>query len=133
MNPTQTLNTYYDAFNRHDWPAMLGLLADDVVHEINESDAEIGRDAFTKFMAVMDSAYDETASDIVVMTSADGTRAAAEFFIDGRYLLTQPGLPEARGQTYRLRVGAFFEFNAEGQISRVSNYYNLADWLRQVA
>ncbi|MEZ4460282.1 MAG: ketosteroid isomerase-related protein [bacterium] len=133
MNPTQTLNTYYDAFNRHDWPAMLGLLADDVVHEINEGDAEIGRDAFTKFMAVMDSAYDETASDIVVMTSADGTRAAAEFFIDGRYLLTQPGLPEARGQTYRLRVGAFFEFNAEGQISRVSNYYNLADWLRQVA
>ena len=67
------------------------------------------------------------------MPSADGTRAAAEFFIDGRYLATQPGLPEARGQTYRLRVGAFFEFNAQGLITRVSNYYNLADWLRQVA
>ena len=133
MNPTQILDTYYDPFNRHDWSTMLSLLADDVVHEINESDAEIGRDAFTKFMAVMDSAYDERASDIVVMTSADGTRAAAEFFIDGRYLATQPGLPEARGQTYRLRVGAFFEFNAQGLITRVSNYYNLADWLRQVA
>ncbi|HCN78333.1 MAG TPA: isopropylmalate/homocitrate/citramalate synthase, partial [Verrucomicrobiales bacterium] len=37
----------------------------------------------------------------------------------------------AMGQTPRLRVGAFFDI-AGGRITRVTNYYNLEDWLRQV-
>ena len=41
------------------------------------------------------------------------------------------GLPSASGQAYRLRVGAFFEV-ADGRILRVSNHYNLADWIAQV-
>jgi steroid delta-isomerase-like uncharacterized protein len=65
------------------------------------------------------------------MASADGTRAAAEFYIRGTYLNTDEGLPPATGQTYHLRVGAFFEIK-EGLVARVTNYYNLTDWLRQV-
>jgi steroid delta-isomerase-like uncharacterized protein len=40
-------------------------------------------------------------------------------------------LPEATGQTYHLRVGAFFEAR-DGRITRVTNYYNLQSWLRMV-
>lgn len=40
-------------------------------------------------------------------------------------------LPPARGQRYERRVGAFFDI-ADGAIVRVSNHYNLADWLCQV-
>ena len=32
---------------------------------------------------------------------------------------------------YRLRVGAFFDLQ-EGKVRRVTNYYNLEEWLRQV-
>ena len=49
----------------------------------------------------------------------------------GEYLKTDEGLPPAKGQTYRLPGGAFFEIRG-GKIARVTNYYNLQDWLRQV-
>ncbi|WP_267869770.1 nuclear transport factor 2 family protein [Deinococcus radiophilus] len=40
-------------------------------------------------------------------------------------------MPEAQGQTYVLPVGAFFEVRG-GRIARVTNYYNLSEWTRQV-
>ena len=51
--------------------------------------------------------------------------------MDGTYLATDEGLPEAKGQTYSLPAGAFFEVEG-GRIARVTNYYNMKDWLRQV-
>ncbi|MCB1234118.1 MAG: nuclear transport factor 2 family protein [Verrucomicrobiae bacterium] len=125
------IRRYYDTFNRGDREAMLALLAGDVVHDINHGETETGRDAFRRFLERMDGAYAEKVDDLVVMATPDGARAAAEFFIDGKYLKTDTGLPEATGQAYRLRVGAFFELSG-GLIRRVTNYYNLADWLRQI-
>jgi steroid delta-isomerase-like uncharacterized protein len=66
------------------------------------------------------------------MASPDGTRAAAEFTVNGTYLATDEGLPEARGQTYVLPAGGFFSIQ-DGRIARVVTYYNLADWMRQVS
>ncbi len=51
--------------------------------------------------------------------------------MNGTYLATDPGLPEAKGQTYRLPGGSFFTLK-DGLITRVTTYYNLQDWLRQV-
>ena len=65
------------------------------------------------------------------MTDRTGAQAAAEFDLKGRYLVTDPGLPKAQGQTYRLRVGAFFDVKG-GKIMRVSTHYNMNDWKRQV-
>ena len=61
-----------------------------------------------------------------------GTRAAAEYMVNGTYLETDSGLPEAQGQTYRLPAGSFFSLQ-DGRITRVVTYYNLADWIRQVS
>ena len=80
----------------------------------------------------MDDCYDELLTDIVVMPSADGARAAAEFIVNGTYKKTDPGLPEARGQKYRLPAGAFFDVK-DGEILRVTTYYNLKEWIRQVS
>ena len=70
------------------------------------------------------------------MATADGTRAAAEYVVHGEYLVADEGLPAARGQRYVLPGGAFFEIEfgeaGAGRITRVTNYYNLQDWLRQV-
>jgi steroid delta-isomerase-like uncharacterized protein len=49
----------------------------------------------------------------------------------GTYLEADEGLPPARKQTYELPGGAFFAID-EGLITRVTNYYNLQDWLEQV-
>ncbi|PTA67406.1 ketosteroid isomerase-related protein [Deinococcus arcticus] len=125
------IRRYYAAFNAADWPGMLTLLAPDVRHDINEGDTQRGVEAFAAFLDRMNAHYREQVQDLVVMTTPDGTRAAAEFIIQGTYLRTDTGLPEARGQTYTLPVGAFFEVQS-GQITRVTNHYNLADWTRQV-
>lgn len=125
------VKTYYATFNRGDREAMLALLADDVVHDINQGDRETGRAAFRAFLERMDRCYREQVTDLVVMATADGRRAAAEFVILGTYLAAGEGLPPATGQSYRLPVGAFFELR-DGRVARVTNYYNLGDWLRQV-
>lgn len=131
MNTAAVIRDYYAAFNRGDAAGMLDLLTDDVLHDINEGGREEGKEAFRAFLAKMDAHYRERAEGLAVMVSEDGARAAAEFTIHGEYLQTDAGLPEAKGQTYVLPVGAFFELR-DGRIARVSNYYNLADWTRQV-
>lgn len=129
---TETLiRAYYDAFNAFDVERFLALLTDDVVHDINQGGREIGKDAFRRFLAHMDRCYSERAVDLVVMVDRDGRRAAAEFVIEGVYRATDDGLPPATGQRYRLPVGAFFEIR-DGRVARISNAYNLKDWLRQV-
>lgn len=122
---------YYEAFNRGDRDAMLALLAEDVAHDINQGGRETGKDAFRRFLAHMDRCYRERLADIVVMTSPDGSHAAAEFVVHGTYLATDEGLPPANGQTYVLPAGTFFELR-DGKIARVTTCYNLADWSRQV-
>lgn len=127
----ELIRLYYATFNSGDRDALLRQLAPNVIHDINQAQSESGLDAFRLFLNRMDRCYAEHVEDLVVMSSADGQRAAAEFFIRGTYLATDEGLPPATGQTYHLRVGAFFDIR-EGLISRVTNYYNLTDWLRQV-
>lgn len=128
-----TVRAYYDAFNRGDREGMLALLSDDVIHDINQGAREVGVDAFRRFLAHMDRCYRERVEDLVVMVDATGTRAAAELTIVGAYLHDDEGLPPARGQTYRLPVVAALAASSDGaRIGRVSNYYNLADWIAQV-
>lgn len=125
------LHDYYAVFNSGNREAMLALLTEDVVHDINQGGAETGRAAFRAFLQRMDRCYAEQVEELVVFASADGSRGAAEFYISGTYLSTDEGLPPATGQKYRLRVGAFFDLR-EGKVARVTNYYNLQDWLTQV-
>lgn len=125
------IQTYYTTFNFGDREAFLALLAEDVVHDINQGGVETGRAAFRTFLQRMDRCYREQVCDLVVFATEDGTRGAAEFYIEGEYLSTDEGLPPAAGQRYRLRVGAFFDLQG-GKVRRVTNYYNLEEWLRQV-
>ena len=112
--------------------AFLALLCDDVEHDINQGDRETGKAAFADFMAKMNRHYREQLVDMEIMANAAGTRAAAEFVVLGEYLSTDEGLPEAAGQTYRLPAGAFFDIR-DGKVARVTNYYNLEDWIAQVS
>lgn len=131
-----TIRAYYAAFNAGDMAAFLGLLAEDVAHDVSQGGREVGRAAFARFMEHMNRCYRERIEDIAVMVSADGTRAAAEFTVHGTYIGTDPGVPAgtapARGQAYTLPAGAFFELRG-GKVARISNHYNLGDWVRQVS
>ena len=131
MDAAALIAAYLDAFNRGDRAAMLALLTDDIAHDVNQGGRETGRDAFAAFMARMDRCYRERLVDIMVMAAPDGRRAAAEFIVEGEYLATDEGMPEACGQTYRLPAGAFYAIR-DGRIARVTMFYNLTDWLDQI-
>lgn len=131
MSTTELLTQYFDAFNSGDTNGMLDCLAEDVAHHVNEGEIRVGKDKFAAFCAHMERCYKETLTDMVVFEADEGRRGAAEFIVNGTYLETDAGLPEARGQTYRLPAGSFFSV-ADGKITRVVTYYNLADWVRQV-
>ena len=126
------IEAYYAAFNAGDPVGMLACVSDDIEHRVNEGGIRRGASLFAEFCGHMGVTYRESLCDIIIFANPDGTRAAAEFTVNGTYLQTDPGLPDAKGQTYTLPAGAFFNLNG-GKISRVTTFYNLADFLRQVA
>lgn len=127
-----TVKTYFDAFNAGDVAGMVACLTEDVAHHVNEGDVRVGKDKFADFCAHMNACYRETLTDMVIFEAPDGSRAAAEYTVNGTYISTDDGLPEARGQTYKIPAGSFFDIR-DGLISRVTTRYNLRDWIAQVS
>lgn len=123
---------YYQAFNDKDWAKMIALADENIQHDSNEGATTKGIEAFKKFVNKMEVAYDETLTDIVLLSEPTETRVAAEFIVHGSYLHTEEGLPEAKGQKYVLPAGAFLEVKNE-KITRVTTYYNLEHWIQLVS
>lgn len=135
MTPAETetlIRRYYAAFNRGDTEGMLECVADGLIHDVNQGERRIGKPRFHAFCARMAHHYKEQLHDIVVMVSADGRRAAAEFNVHGSYLVSEQGLPDAKGQPYVLPAGTFFAVE-NGKITRITTYYNLTEWIVQVS
>ena len=126
------IERYYAAFNDGDSEGMLACLSEEVAHDVNQGKRRTGKQAFRDFSRHMERCYAEQLENMTIMATPDGTRAAAEFLVLGRYVETDEGLPPASGQTYRLPAGTFFEVR-DGLITRVTTHYNLADWLSQIA
>lgn len=126
------ISRYYAAFNAGDAAGMLACVTDDVEHRVNEGGIRLGRAKFAEFCSHMGVSYREELRDIVVFATDDGNRGAAEFTVHGTYLQTDPGLPEAKGQSYILPAGAFFDLR-DGKIARITTFYNLNDWIAQVS
>ncbi len=126
------IHRYYEAFNRGDHDGMLSCLADDVIHDVNQGERREGKERFKAFLARMAHHYEEKLDGVTVMVNAGGSRAAAEFNVRGKYLVTETGLPDAKGQRYGLPAGTFFAVSG-GKIRRVTTYYNLTDWIMQVS
>lgn len=132
MTGRELIGRYYEAFNAGDAEGMLACVTDDIEHRVNEGEVRHGREAFADFCSHMGVSYREELRDMVIFVNEDGTRGAAEFVVHGTYLQTDPGLPEAQGQTYVLPAGAFFDLR-NGRIARVTTFFNLSDWIRQVS
>jgi steroid delta-isomerase-like uncharacterized protein len=132
-NATEALiHAFFDALNSGDTAAVLALLDDNVVHDINQGERQIGREKFRWFLATTRAHFDERAADIVVMSAPDAMRGAAEYTLKGDYIATLSGLPKANGQRYSVQAGTFFEVD-EGRLTRISTHFNRADWLAQIA
>lgn len=131
LTPLNIIKCYYDCFNNKDYTGMLELLTAEVAHDINQGTREIGKEKFHQFLIRMDKHYDETIEELVLFSSSEPNRVAAEFIVQGRYKQAEPGFPAAREQGYRISVGAFFQVQ-DGLIERITNYYNVTAWREMV-
>jgi steroid delta-isomerase-like uncharacterized protein len=122
---------YFESFNAGNAQGMLDCLADDVLHDVNEGQRRRGKVLFAEFLQHMEGCYREQLRDIVMMSGDVPGRVSAEYVVHGTYVATDEGLPQAQGQTYVLPAGSFFEIR-DARISRVTTYYNLRNWVRQV-
>lgn len=132
MDTKALIAAYFDAFNAGQTDRMLILLHDEIEHHVNEGDIRKGKTLFAEFNAHMTECYRENLTDMVIFANEAGDRAATEYVVNGTYLKTDEGLPPANGQTYRLPAGSFFTIR-DGKISRVTTYYNLGEWTRQIS
>jgi len=133
QNQTELLiRAYYEAFNTQDKDTVLSLLTDDITHDINQGPTETGKAAFSAFWDQMSLHYREKITNLIILTEPTATFAAAEFLVQGHYLSTAPGLPEAKSQPYTLPAATFFTIRDQ-KIARVTTYYNLPAWLAQVS
>ncbi len=125
------ITRYFNALNERDSRACLALLTDDVLLDINQGPCEQGLPAFADYLARTQRCYRESIDHLQILTEPSGQRAACEFTLSGEYLSTDDGLPDACGQRYQLTAASFFEIR-DGKISRVTQYFNLPEWLAQV-
>lgn len=132
MSNTQIVRQYYQYFNQQNWAGMLALVDEEIQHYPNQGELRAGKALFAEFMNTMDEHYSEQVVDLVLFQGEIANRVAAEFFIDGIYKKAQDGLPPAHGQSYHLRVGAFLDVQ-DGKIKRITNYYNLEEWIALVS
>ncbi len=132
MTARAIIERYFAAFNRGDIQGMLAEVTADVEHHVNQGGVRHGRTAFGEFCTHMARLYREEVRDLVLFEAEGGSRAAAEYVVHGEYLHADPGHPPARGQPYVLPAGSFFALR-EGRIGRITTYYNVADWVRQVS
>jgi steroid delta-isomerase-like uncharacterized protein len=130
MTVHQLITTYVDAFNADSLDGQLSVLSDTVLHEPNEGAARHGLAAFREFKAIMNEHFSERLTQVEIQTSE--SRGACEFVVEGRYIKTMEGLPPAHGQNYSIRA-AFFVECAGGKITRLTSYYNLAEWTRIIS
>lgn len=132
MTALDIVQQYYQHFNQGNWEGMLGLLSEDIRHEVNQGDPRIGLELYRAFLQHMDDCYEEKLTDLVFFTEPEGRRVACEFTVNGVYKKTDGDLVEAHGQRYVLPAGAFLEV-ADGKITRVTTYYNLPLWIKLVS
>ncbi|MFY7910026.1 MAG: nuclear transport factor 2 family protein [Emticicia sp.] len=132
MTTLNTVKNYYDCFNNKDWQGMLALVHPEIKHQPNQGEERIGKELFADFLKMMDECYEETLTEIVLLSEPTNNRVAAEFVVNGIYKKGDEDSPAAHGQKYVLPAGAFLEVK-DGLITRVTTYYNLPLWIKLVS
>lgn len=131
QNNIKLIQQYYDYFNAGNLEAFMGLLDEQVIHDINQGETQLGKERFYKFMQHMQRCYDEKINQLIIMANENASQLATKFIVEGTYIATDGDLISANRQPYRLVGGAFFEIINQ-KITRVTSYYNMNKWLEQV-
>ena len=111
---------------------LLALFTDDVVYEdVTLGAVNHGRDALRDFATAVFAAFDDLKFELKSrVVASDGKSGVMEWTCRGRQTKDLPGLP-ATNKPFEVRGATVVEF-ADGKISRDSDYWDLATYMKQV-
>jgi steroid delta-isomerase-like uncharacterized protein len=111
---------------------LLALFTDDVVFEdVTLGAVNHGRNALRDFAAGVFAAFEDLKFELKSrVVASDGKSGAMEWTWRGRQTKDLPGLP-ATNKPFEVRGATVVEF-ADGKISRDSDYWDLATYMKQV-
>jgi steroid delta-isomerase-like uncharacterized protein len=127
-----TLLTFANVFNSGDHGAVIDLCQEDVIHDINGAQREIGTDKLKLHLATAKAHRADKLADVIVLSSPDGSHGALDCTLRGTYVASIDGLPKANGQRYALPAIFMFELD-DGKISRFVTHFDMQEWLRQIS
>lgn len=111
------IERFFASVNARDFDGVEDCMHEDMVFEFSPGKRDFGKRAFRQFLAEQTTGSDEQIGDITIITSEDGTRAAAEFTRRGRVPnAADDGLP---GERFSRPDGMFFAVE-DGLISRIT-------------
>lgn len=125
------IQAYIDAANIPDNAAILALMDDDIVFEINQGMRQIGKDNLRLILASKAAHMKEQLADAVIMSNVDGNFGAAEFTWKGSNLVALEGFPNSGGQRFSMRAVITFEVE-DGKFTRITSHRDVNEWKRQI-
>jgi steroid delta-isomerase-like uncharacterized protein len=130
MTPKEAVSNYWRAYTEHNLDKMLSMLAPEFVLRSPFSQGK----AATKDMVAMGfKMFDESLPDLkeeVMSITAEGEVVETATFTGP---MQGPGEVIApTNRSYRLLFSAFFRVNDQGLIIEQQNYWDTADWIRQI-
>jgi steroid delta-isomerase-like uncharacterized protein len=137
QNKQQIIQSYWDAYNRHDLEAILNLFAEDVIiHFPTDQEPIVGKENMRKVWMMLFAKVIPDISEEVFSITLQGNRAACQAIERGTLNIPeeverQMNLPAAN-RSYTMQVGSFFRFNEEDLIEEVWAYWDTYSFSQQI-
>jgi len=134
MTPKETVTKYWKAYSKHDQAAILSLLASDYTLRSPLSGGPATKDMVAGGLKLFEKSFPDLKEEVVSIV-AEGDRVVCEVVETATFTgsLDWPtGAIAPTNKSYKLPFSAFFRVDAQGLIAEQRNYWDTADWIRQV-
>ncbi|MBV7410747.1 nuclear transport factor 2 family protein [Maritimibacter sp. DP1N21-5] len=120
----------FAAFNAKDWDNVLAHVDPQCVLEIGPNNTLTGTAGAREIISYYLKFYEMRF--ISYHHFIDGNRSSTDATMRVKYLATEPGMPEARGQTADVPFACFGEVR-NGKYTRIRMIFSFVDWLNIVS
>ena len=134
MTPKETVTKYWEAYTKHDQEGILSQLAASYTLRSPLSGGPATKDMVAGGLKLFEKSFPNLKEEVVSMVT-EGDKVTCEVIETAAFTgaLDWPtGVIASTNKSYKLPFAVFFRVNAEGLIAEQQNYWDTADWVRQV-
>jgi len=134
MTPKETIIKYWQAYNDHNQEGILSLLSPEYILHSPMSQGLVTKDMVAGGLKLFETSFPDL-KEKVMSIIAEGDRVVCEVVETATFtgpLQWSTGLIEPTNHSYTLPFSVFFRVNVEGLIVEQLNYWDTANWIKQI-